>query len=258
MAYIPLHSASRSVSAGPDLQDLRTAQGKKPQMRRYDVAALLLNGDTRQIRQVAPALPLFEDAFCAFARGSLVETQHGPLAIEDILPGDRILTASGHLEPVLWIGTTTVQPGQTTASRRDLRLTRFMADSFGMARPMSDVITGPAARVLHTPEHLRALSAGAQVLTPVQAFQDGVNVIETTPPTPVQLYHICLERHAVIRVGGLEMETYHPGPALLRTASHAMRGLFLNLFPHLGTLSDFGLLAYPRSGDGQADSISAA
>jgi hypothetical protein len=120
---------------------------------------------------------------------------------------------------------------------------------------MSCVIAGPSARLLHTPDHLRALAGGQQILSPVQACIDGLNVIETAPPTPVQLYHLCLKAHAVIRVGGLDFETYHPGPNAGRMVSHAMRPVFLNLFPQVSQFCDFGPLRHPRAGDGQIHAV---
>lgn len=219
-----------------------------PQLRRYEVKSLLPNGDIAEVRHVAPAMTLFEEAFCAFARGSLVECERGPMAIEDLLPGDRVLTRGGVAQEVIWIGKTTILPGARGGQRRSLSLTRIMADSFGMQRPMSCLITGPAARLLHIPEHLRGEDGISRILSPAASFVDSVNVIETTPPTPVELFHLCLKEHAVIRVGGLEFETYHPGPDATRMISHAMRSVFLNMFPHVEHVSDFGLLAYPRSG----------
>lgn len=253
-----MRAARHAVNTDPILQDPAAWRSqKRPQLRRYEISALLANGNISQTRQLAPALPLFEDAFCAFSRGSLVDTQNGPVAIEDLLPGDRVHTTDGQLETVLWKGSTTLVPGRPGPSGRNLRLTRIMADSFGMQRPMSYVLAGPSARLLNTPDHLRSISGGARILTPVQEFVDGMNVIETAPPTPVELFHICLPRHAAIRVGGLEFETYHPGANAVRLISHAMRSLYLNLFAHVDRLTDFGPLAFPRAGDGQIDALSA-
>ncbi len=251
-----VRAAHQAVETNAILQDPTAWRAqKRPQLRRYEISALLENGNIAQTRQLAPALPLFEDAFCAFTRGSLVETEMGPVAIEDLQPGDQVITTDNQAETVMWKGSTTLVPGRPGPSGRNLRLTRIMADSFGMQRPMSYVLAGPSARLLNTPNHLRALTGGAQMLTPVQEFIDGSNVIETAPPTAVELFHICLPRHAAIRVGGLEFETYHPGTNAVRMISHAMRSLYLNLFAHIDQLSDFGPLAYARAGDGQVDSI---
>ncbi len=240
---LPAHAAQKSSA--------------QPQLRRYVTNALTRDGSIVESRHVAPALPVFEDAFCAFSRGSLVETVSGPMAIEDLLPGDKIVTADGFEQPIIWIGRTTVVPGQPLANRRRLPLTRIMTDSFGVARPNACLITGPAARLLNTPPHLRGVGADAKMLTPTAEFIDGVNVVETAPPTPVELFHICLPRHAAIRVGGLEFESYHPGPNAARSIGHAMRDVFLKLFPHANYLTSFGPIAYPRAGDGPIYAVGA-
>ena len=229
----------------------------KAQLRRYEVSSLLPNGDVSQTRHIAPALPMFEDAFCAFTRGSLVETPQGPMAIEDLLPGDQVLTQNGESETVLWKGSVTLIPGREDSRGRMRPLTRIMADTFGMQKPMSGVIAGPAARLLGTPAHLRHLHGGQPILTPVHEFQDGMGVIETLPPTPVELFHICVARHSVIRVDGLQFETYHPGVNAVRTISHSLRSVYLNLFSHIESLNDFGPLLLPRAGDGEIDALTA-
>jgi hypothetical protein len=227
-------------------------------MRRFELKWLDADGQIRDGRQIAPALPLFEDAASAFARGTLLDTDNGPMAIEDLLPGDRVITADNEALPVTWIGSTTVVPGHSRPDIRPMTLTRIMEGSFGMARPMSYLIAGPAARLMCTPAHLRAVTGGQPVLTPVSEFHDGVNVIRTAPPTAVQLYHLCLPRHAVIKLSGLEFETYHPGLRTLRSLSQTMRTMLHCLFPHMVSLSEFGETALPRAGDGQFDDISAA
>ena len=221
----------------------------KQQLRRYDVCALLPNGDISETRHIAPALPLFEDAFCAFSRGTLIPTPSGHIAIEDLLPGDEIVTAEGSMQTLLWKGTTTLVPARPGPQGRNMRLTRVVADAFGMQRPLTNIVAGPSARILYTPPHLRGDPNHERKLTLAREFVDGMNVIETAPPTPVELFHLCLKRHSTIRVGGLEFESYHPGANAARQVSHQMRALFFDLFTHVDQFSDFGKLAFPRVDD---------
>ncbi|WP_435660780.1 Hint domain-containing protein [Leisingera caerulea] len=240
-------AAANAVEATAFLQDpavLRAAN--KPQLRRYEVCSLLPGGGISETRHIAPALPLFEDAFCAFSRGSLVETASGPVAVEDLLPGDEILTSGGGSQPLVWIGRTSLLPARSGTRGRSHRLTSFMADSLGLQKPASSLVAGPAARLLRTPPHLQGSGKGP-LLTPAAEFQDGMSIFETAPPTPVDMYHLCLPRHAVINAGGLEFESYHPGPDALKLASYAIKTLFLNMFPHADSFRDFGPLAYPRA-----------
>jgi len=152
-------------------------------LRNYEVAALRADGSLYIGQDNAPALPLFEAAFAAFARGTLIQTVLGDIAIEDLQPGDMINTSSGEPAQLIWIGSSNFIPADTG---RRLPLIRIMPDSFGEGRPSSFLTLGPAARVLHTPHHLRAEAGGTRLLTPVREFVDGVNVIEVSDPgTPV-------------------------------------------------------------------------
>ncbi|WP_081894595.1 Hint domain-containing protein [Ruegeria halocynthiae] len=251
-------AARNAVETSSMLHEMpTTGVRQKAQLRRYEVSTLMANGDIAQTRHIAPALPMFEDAFCAFTRGSLVETEQGPLAIEDLLPGDTVLTQDGTSATVLWKGSVTLIPGREDSRGRTRPLTRIMADTFGMQKPLSGVTTGPAARLLGTPTHLRHLHGSTPILTPVYEFQDGMSVIETLPPTPVELFHICLKRHSVIKVDGLQFESYHPGVNAGRMVSRSLRSIYVNLFAHIETLNDFGPLLLPRAGDGEVDAITA-
>lgn len=215
-----------------------------------EIAALRMDG-ARHIGQVkVPALPLFEAAFSALGRGTVLDGRDGPIAIEDIQPGDWLRTAAGDPAQVVWIGTSTFVPADTG---RRMPLVRVMADTFGMNRPESYLTLGPAARVLQTPPRLVGVTPGARLLTPVREFVDGLNVIEVVPPTPVRLFHLCLTRHAAIRAGGLEIETFHPGNAALRAVPHRVRDLFLSLFPRIAHASEFGPLAHPRAPEAERD-----
>lgn len=248
-------SLSRAVqravrTASPQFSDPAALRAQpKQQLRRYEVSALLPNGEIADTRHIAPALPLFEDAFCAFSRGALIPTVSGHIAVEDLLPGDQIVTAEGSVQKLIWKGSTMIVPGRPGPQGRNMRLTRVMADAFGMQRPLSCVVAGHAARLLYTPPHLRGSQSAMRKLSPVQDFIDGINVIETAPPTAIELFHLCLKKHSTIRIGGLEFETYHPGTNAARMISHQMRSVFFSLFPHVEQFGDFGPLAFQRTDD---------
>ncbi|MGJ8544343.1 MAG: Hint domain-containing protein [Sulfitobacter sp.] len=220
--------------------------------RSYEMAGLRSDGSLYIGQTTAPALPLFESAFSAFGRGTLIQTTMGPVAVEDLQPGDMINTATGEAAQLVWIGSSSFA---ATEHGRRTPLIRIMADSFGESRPERFVTLGPGARILQTPPALRGLADGKQLLSPAQAFVDGVNVIEVVPPTPVRLFHLCLTRHAVINVGGIQMETFHPGMAATRKVSHALRDRFLSMFPRMAHVTDFGPLAHARAPEEDEDLV---
>ena len=227
------------------------AQPPQPQAtgprRQVNISSLRPDGSIAQTRRVVPMTPLFDEAFLALAHGSLIDTPNGPVAIEDLQPGDTVSSASGDTQTILWKGSTLIVPGRPDGAGHRQTLTRIMADSFGLQRPMGCVVAGSAARLLHTPAHLRVRMGDVRILTPVRDCVDGMSVIETAPPTPVELFHICLSRHALIRVAGLDFETYHPGNQLRHMTDKVVRDQFLDLFPHIRRANDFGPLCHPRS-----------
>lgn len=209
-----------------------------------ETAALRMDGTRLIAQHKVPVLPLFENASSAFGRGTVIEADVGPVAIEDILPGDWLRTSQGDAAQVTWVGASSFVPADAGCP---MPLVRIMADSFGMNRPGSYLTLGPAARVLQTPHRLAGSAAGQRLLTPAREFVDGVNVIEVVPPTPVRLFHICLTRHAAIIADGLEVETLHPGTSALRAVPHHIRDLYLSMFPRIAHAADFGPLAHPRA-----------
>lgn len=217
-------------------------QAEQP-TRSYEIVAKRADGSVFIGQNRAPALLVFEDAFSAFAHGSPVLTDHGDVAVEDLHPGDMIIKGDGKAAPLLWVGSSLFIPAD---SGKRTPLVRIMADSLGAGRPSGFLTFGPSARMLHTPLHLRGNGTQREFLTLLRDLVDGVNIIEISPPTPVRLYHLCLARHATITVGGLPVETFHPGPDVLRTLSIRHRDQFLGMFPHIQSDKDFGPLCHLR------------
>ena len=218
-----------------------------------DIAALLPDGSTVFGQRKIPTTKQFDQAFGAFAQGTLFQAPSGFVAVEDLRPGDQLTTSGGGQQTVVWIGCATFAPSDLGTR---MTLTRVMADSFGVNRPQSFLSLGTAARVLQTPAGMRGVAGDQKLMTPASQFVDGVNVIEVAPPTPIRLFHVALRHHAPMIAGGLEVESFHPGTQPLQMLSHTLRSVYLSVFPHIENLSDFGTLCAPRAPD--EDSQSAA
>jgi hypothetical protein len=223
-------------------------------MRKYEVAALLPDLTVSFTQHVAPASPFFEECATAFARGTLIDTVRGHVAIEDLVPGDYIKTAGG-TEPVTWIGSTTYVPGHDKSATTLTHMTRITTDAFGMGQPPMDLLLGPAARMVIRHAKLDKLLGKDAVLAPVADYADGDRFLQVTPMGAVQVYHLMVQRHSTIRIGGIEMETYHPGNSAGQTLGHNMRGLYLTMFPNIADLDDFGQVSMTRTSREVIDSL---
>ena len=235
----------------PDRQPPRL----QPLMRKYEVAYLSPDQSIEHISQMAPANEVFGDAFAAFARGTLLAGPDGPVAIEDLEPGMMINTRDAGPLPVQWVGKIMLVPN-TDRQRPEMGcMTRVSADSFGLNRPMPDLMLGAAAHLLQSGPAIQSYTEHSNALVAARALVDWENLIEVTPPSPVALYHLAFDRHAIVSANGLDVESCHPGYAFRKGLAGMQRGLYLSLFPQLNLVSDFGGYLYPRLSE---DEISAA
>jgi len=235
-------------------QDGRPTRSQ-PLMRKYEVAHLSSTQTIENLTQIAPATPLFEEAFSAFARGTLLTSPSGPIAIEDLLPGDMLSTRDTGDLAVQWIGKITMVPNWEGQSPDMGKMIRVSADSFGLGRPMPDLLLGSHAYLLQSGPHVRAQSGKPHALIRAADLVDWETIVSVTPPTATELYHIAFDRHAVVTANGLEVESYHPGYAFQNGLSGGMRALYLSLFPQVELVGDFGPYLYPRL---STDAMSAA
>ncbi|WP_212524101.1 Hint domain-containing protein [Actibacterium sp. MT2.3-13A] len=216
-----------------------------PLTRRYEVAGLTPSGQIDSFTRVAPATPAFEDAFAGFARGTLIQTPRGPVAVEDLVPGIPI-SVDGEDLPLLWVGSMTVFPNLPEQPEENGHLTRITADAFGLGRPMPDLLLGARARLMFRHSRCEALLGRRSAFAPARAFIDGMSAIQITPAAPVAVFHLALERQAVLRANGVEVESFHPGTSADQMMGREALDLLLSLFPHARGLSDFGPMPYPR------------
>ena len=93
---------------------------------------------------------------------------------------------------------------------------------------------------------IRAAMGTDAVLVPLSAMADGNAVIEVMPVSPTRVYHLACENHEALLAAGLEVESFHPGPETPLSLPDEMLQLFMQFFPHLSSVRDFGRLTAPR------------
>lgn len=233
------------MSVGPTRTDGRP-QRVMPLMRKIEVACLGPSGNLLDFSRLVPAIPVFEDAFCAFARGALFQTERGLTSVEDLWPGDRVRTVGHGFQTLLWRGTTMIVPHAQGQDPTMGRLTRIAADALGIARPQHDLVLGPRARLAHRAPGIRVLTGKDAALIPARDFIDGNNVIDLTPPTAVPVFHLGFAAHELVIANGVEVESYHPGPTHAMGLRQDLVELYLSCFPHMADIAAFGLAALPR------------
>ena len=130
-----------------------------------------------------------------FAHGTHIATIRGPVAVETMAPGERVLTASGRLARVRWTGHRVVVPSRM--ARPELVCpVRFAAGAMAPGVPEKSLLLSPDHAVLCE-----------GVLIPARLLVNGDTVC-TQLVESVTYWHVELDRHDVLFAEGLACESY--------------------------------------------------
>jgi len=130
-----------------------------------------------------------------FAPGTRIMTEAGAVAVEALRVGDRVLTLSGAMQPVIWLGRRRVD---CTAHQAPSAVwpVCVRADAFGPGQPSRDLWLSP--------DHAIFVE---EVLIPVKQLINGTR-IQQRPVETVTYYHVELPAHDVVLAEGLPVESY--------------------------------------------------
>jgi hypothetical protein len=131
--------------------------------------------------------------YCA---GTLIRAAHGDMRVEDLAIGDRILTKSGALRPIKWIGRRSYG-GRFIAGNKDMLPICFKAGALDDNVPLRDLWISP-----HHAMFVDGLLIEARDLV------NGTSIVQAARVDKVSYFHIELETHDVIVAEGALSETF--------------------------------------------------
>jgi hypothetical protein len=129
-----------------------------------------------------------------FASGTKLLSAHGPVAVEDLLEGDLVVTASG-LSPIRWIGHRRTDLRRHPAPH-DVMPVRVAAGAIGPSQPSRDLVLSPDHAVLVD---------GA--LIPIRHLVNGSSIAQEACDH-VTYWHVELAHHDIVLAEGMPCETY--------------------------------------------------
>lgn len=165
-----------------------------------------------------------ENVFICFTAGTRILTPYGPRPVEDLRPGDLVITADDGLQPIRWTGRRSVP------AKGKLAPIRLRAGSiFGNSR---DLLVSPQHRMLITGHRANLLFGESEVLAAAKHLIDGRDVLRD-PGGEVTYVHLLFDRHQVIFAEGAASESFHPGTQGLDAVTGPAREELFRLFPEL-------------------------
>lgn len=218
---------------------------ESPRMHRFSVAVIGDDGAVRHFDHMAPRELFLEDICASFGRGTLIATEAGQVAIEDLQPGDRIRTRDDGLQTLRWISRCTLPLSDGEDPAEEVAL-RIKADALGELRPIQDLVVSARFRLLTNHPSCAALFGSPETLAPAVDLLDGESILPMRPAPDMEFFNLMFDSHQIIEANGLETESYHPGNFGVAVMSLEMQSHLRRLFPHLdGDLNGFGRTARP-------------
>jgi len=143
-----------------------------------------------------------------FLAGTRIRTPDGEVPVEALRVGDPVLTASGEVRPIVWIGQRRIACHRHPRPHKVLPV-RIAAGAFGTGLPRRDLLLSPDHAVY-----------AEGVLIPVKHLVNAITVRQETPAA-AHYFHIELPAHEVLLADGLAVESYLDGGNRAEFASGA-------------------------------------
>lgn len=157
------------------------------------------------------------DVVC-FARDTMIETPAGPVAVQDLKPGQLVSTIDHGNQPIRWIGRRKLS--RATLTRKPALLpVRIPKGALGQNMPTAALLLSPQHRVLIRSKIAQRMFGSAEILAAARKLvgHHGIAVVEDAPE--VEYFHLLCDRHEVLISNGAATELLYYGPMAARMLS---------------------------------------
>ena len=169
-----------------------------------------------------------------FTPGTLIATDRGLRAVEDLRRSDRVVTRDNGLKRINWVGSRAFGYHEL-AEEPALQPVLICAGALGDGVPMRDTIVSPEHRFLMDLGPSPLGGEEPEALVAARHLVDGAG-IRWASMLGVSYLHVLLNAHEVILANGSWTESFHPDDKVMRDLAPSQRDEILVLFPEIATM----------------------
>ncbi|MFX0541521.1 Hint domain-containing protein [Roseovarius sp. S4756] len=167
-----------------------------------------------------------------FASGTLIETEDGPRPIEELTPGQMIMTADHGAQPLRWIGSMRYSAAQL---QKDETLCPILieAGALGADCPQEALSVSRQHRMLVRGAAARDAFGSGEALIPAIHLVGLPGIMLDRHRAGVTYYHLLFDIHQIVFGNGAPSESLLLGPQALRTLPARSLAEIAALFPQI-------------------------
>jgi len=178
-----------------------------------------------------------DDHVVCFAAGTLIETPTGPVSVEDLGVGKKVLCGDGIAREILWFSGREVT-AEEMREHPEFRPIRIRKGAFGDNLPNQDLLVSPQHRILIDDWRASLMFGMEKVLVPAVYLLNDHDIVRDHEADGVVYYHFMFDRHHTVISNGIQSESFFPGATALAGIDEAAKQELLRLFPHLSEGSE--------------------
>lgn len=168
-----------------------------------------------------------------FTPGTLIATPQGERPVEDLRPGDPVMTRDNGIQTVCWTGGRGLT-GAELQRQGHLRPVRIRKGALGGGLPERDMMLSPNHRILVASDQTQLYFEEREVLVAAKHLTGTPGIATAQVPWTTYI-HIMFEQHEVVLSNGTWTESFQPGDYSLAGIGNAQRSELEQLFPDLKT-----------------------
>lgn len=178
----------------------------------------------------------YDDFVACFVEGTEIQTEVGRVRVEDLKPGDQVVTLDGTNQEIRLVLKRALMATNLDLNPK-LRPIQITAGALGRGLPAQDLFVSPQHRQLVSGPLCQRMFGASEVLVAARKLTALPGIFVDERAEAVTYYHIVFDEHQVIFAEGAPSESFYFGSQAIKGMTDEARAELFELFPDLNQMA---------------------